>query len=52
MNSKTAAEYLGYELSYLYQLSSKNIIKKYKPNRGKIYFKKSDLDEWIERNKQ
>jgi excisionase family DNA binding protein len=50
MNAQAAADYLGYELSYLYQLSSKNVIKKYKPNKGKIFFKKEDLDDWIMRN--
>lgn len=42
--------YLDVSKSFLYKLTSKKQIKFYKPNGGKIYFKKNILDEWMQRN--
>lgn len=36
--------------SFLYKLTSRKAIKFSKPNGGKIYFKKADLDEWMLQN--
>ncbi len=47
----TAAEYLGISRSHLYQLTSKNMIGHFKPAGKKIYFDKSDLDEYLRRNR-
>lgn len=47
---KDAAEYLNISKSYLYKLTYKNAIPYYKPNGKKIYFSKSELDNWIMRN--
>ena len=47
-----AAEYLGYKPSYMYKLTHRRLIPFYKPTNKKIYFKKSDLDAWIKRNRQ
>jgi excisionase family DNA binding protein len=46
-----AAEYLGVSKSCLYKLTSSKQITFYKPNRKKIYFKLSDLKNWLFRNK-
>ena len=42
-----AAEYLCISHSSLYKMTSKRTIDYYKPNNGKIFFKKSDLDAWL-----
>jgi excisionase family DNA binding protein len=46
-----AAEFLGLKTSYLYQLTSKRLIPFYRPGR-KLYFKKSDLIDWISSHRQ
>jgi len=47
-----AAEYLGFKPSYMYKLTHRRLIPFYKPTNKKIYFRKSDLDNWITRNKK
>jgi excisionase family DNA binding protein len=47
----SAAKYLEISKSHLYQLTSKNLIAHYKPAGKKIYFDKSDLDEYLRRNR-
>ena len=46
-----AAEYLQVSLSAIYKLTSNNEIAYFKPGGKKIYFKKENLKEWIERSK-
>ena len=46
-----AAEFLNLETSYLYQLTSRKRIAYYRPGR-KLYFKKSDLIDWITSHRQ
>ena len=46
-----AAEFLNLETSYLYQLTSKRLVPFYRPGR-KLYFKKSDLIDWITLHRQ
>ena len=45
-----ALDYLGASKSFLYKLTSKRKIKHFKPNGKKIYFRKSDLDDWLLQN--
>lgn len=45
-----AAAYLGISKSYLYKLTSQARIPHYKPEGKKVYFEKSELDEWLLRN--
>ena len=45
-----ACQYLDFSKSYLYKLTSKNLIPHYKPNGKKVYFSKQDLDAWLLRN--
>ena len=41
------AVYTNHAESYLYKLTSENKIPHYRPHGKKIYFKKSELDEWL-----
>lgn len=47
-----ASEYLGVSKSHLYKLTYQNLIVHFKPNGKKIYFKRSDLDKYIFRNRK
>lgn len=49
LTSNEAAVYLGMESSYLYKLTCRRKIPFYKPNDGRIYFKKAELDDWATR---
>lgn len=42
-----ATDYLSVSSSHLYKLTSNNIIPFYKPNKKKIFFKRSELDTWL-----
>lgn len=42
-----AAQYLGLKKSSVYNLVYKNKIPFYKPSGKKLYFLKSELDQWI-----
>lgn len=46
-----ACNYLDLSSSTLYKLTSKNKIPHLKPNGKKIYFRKSDLNDWLFRNR-
>ena len=46
-----ASNYLDISKSYLYKLTFQKEIPHFKPNGKKIYFQKSDLDNWIYRNR-
>ncbi|PQL90741.1 helix-turn-helix domain-containing protein [Apibacter adventoris] len=50
LSFKEAVLYLDVSESFLYKLTSKKAICFSKPNNGKIYFKKSDLDRWMLQN--
>ncbi len=42
-----SANYLSISKSHLYKLTSRNDIPFYQPTGKKIYFKKTEIDEWI-----
>ena len=46
-----AVLYTGLGKSYLYVLTCKKKIPHYKPNGKNIYFKKSELNDWLQRNR-
>ena len=46
-----AAAYTGYQKSYLYKLIHLKKLTCYKPNGGRVYFKKEDLDFWVFSNR-
>lgn len=50
LSFKEALTYLDVSKSFLYKLTSRRQIQFFKPNGGKIYFKKSVLNEWMQRN--
>lgn len=52
MDARTAAGYLYMSMPTLYAHTSKKMIPYYKrPNGKKLYFKKSELDEWLFSNR-
>jgi len=51
LNLKEASEYLKIKESYMYKYTMNNTIKCFRPNGKKIYFKRSDLDNWMLSNK-
>ena len=50
LNFEEALSYLKVSKSFLYKMTSKGEITYYKPNGKLIYFKRSDLDDWMLRN--
>jgi len=51
LNANEASEYLNISTNYLYKLTSEKKFPFYKPSGKLIYFKKSELNEWICRNR-
>ena len=52
LDIEQACQFTGFKKSYLYKLTHFKQINYFKPNKKKIYFLKSDLRDWILRNKQ
>lgn len=50
LSVREAISYLDISESLLYKLTSGRKIKFFKPNKGKIYFRKTDLDQWMLQN--
>ncbi len=50
LSFREALIYLDVSESFLYKLTSKKEIPFTKPNGGKLYFKKKDLDKWMLQN--
>lgn len=50
LSFKEAVAYMNVSQSLLYKLTSQGKITHFKPNKGKIYFKKIDLDQWMLQN--
>ena len=50
LSFQEAVAYLDLSESSLYKLTSDSKITFFKPNGGKIYFKKSDLNAWMLKN--
>ena len=47
LGSKEAAAYLDISLHQLYKLTSAGKLPTYSPTGGKIYFLKSDIEDWV-----
>jgi len=47
-----ACDYLHVSTSYLYKLTRTNLVPHYIPTGKKIYFKRTELDGWLFKNKQ
>ena len=52
LNFDEAAEYTGLSKSHLYKMTSTGGVPCYKPTGKRIYFNKSELDEWLMRHKK
>ena len=52
LNFDETAEYTGLSKSHLYKLTSTAGVPCYKPTGKRIYFNKSELDEWLMRHKK
>lgn len=50
LSLREAALYLDLSESSIYKLTSESKISFSKPNGGKLYFKKTDLDNWMLQN--
>jgi excisionase family DNA binding protein len=46
-----AAKFLKASKSFLYKMTSQKLIPHYIPGGKKIYFKKSDLEDWLLKNR-
>ena len=51
LSFKEALIYLDVSKSLLYKLTSLKRIEFSKPNNGKLYFKKEDLNKWLNQNR-
>lgn len=52
LNFNEASEYLELSHSHLYKLTSDGAIPHYKPQGKKIYFNRTELNAWLQRNRQ
>lgn len=52
LTSQEAAQYLELSTSHLYKLTSGKQIPCYCPQGKRLYFKRSELDQWLLRNRQ
>ena len=52
LSFKEACEYLQVSASNLYKLTCKNLIPHFCPMGKKLYFKRTELDEWLLRNRK
>lgn len=48
---KGLSDQLGLSKSYIYKLSSSNVLPKYCPTGKLIFFKKSEVEAWLESNR-
>jgi len=51
LNFNETCQFLELSQSHLYKLTSAGTIPYYKPNGKKLYFKKSELETWLLRNR-
>ena len=51
LTAKEAAAYCGLSVNYLHRLTSGKKIPFFKANGGFLYFKRSELDDWMTRNR-
>lgn len=51
LTTKEAAAYIGASINYFYKLTSANRIPMYNPTGRKLLFKRSELQEWVERSR-
>jgi len=52
LNLNEACHYLNISASHLYKMTSQKQIPHFCPQGKKLYFKRSELEEWLMRNRQ
>ncbi|MDF0719997.1 helix-turn-helix domain-containing protein [Kaistella sp. PBT33-4] len=52
LSFQEALQYLDISSASLYKMTSESKITFYKPNGGKLYFRKVDLDNWMLQNEK
>lgn len=52
LNLTEAAKYLDISESHLYKLTSSRAIPHFCPQGKKLYFRRDELDTWLQRNRQ
>lgn len=52
MTINECAQYTGLSVSYLYKLTHRKLIPFFKPMGKRLYFKRTEIDQWLLRNKQ
>lgn len=52
LNFNEACKFIDVSQSHLYKLTSTRQIPHFCPQGKKLYFKRSELDEWLQRNRQ
>lgn len=50
LSFEEASRFLNLSKSYLYKLTSGNLIPHYKPQGKMLYFEKADLEAWLRQN--
>lgn len=51
LTSQEAANYMGVSMSYLYKLTMRHEIPHYKPCGKMVYFNRTELVAWLQRNR-
>ena len=52
LNFNDACTYLDVSHSHLYKLTSRKLIPHFCPQGKKLYFRREELDTWLQRNRQ
>ena len=52
LNLNEACAYLDLSASHLYKMTSQKQIPHFCPQGKKLYFKRTELDQWLQRNRQ
>ena len=52
LNFSEACQYLDISESHLYKLTSRKQIPHFCPQGKRLYFKRTELDEWLQRNRK
>ncbi len=50
LSFEEASKFLNLSKSYLYKLTSANLIPHYKPQGKMLYFEKQELEDWLRQN--
>lgn len=50
LSFRESVEFMDVSKSFLYKMTSEGRINFFKPNNGKIYFRREDLENWMMQN--